>query len=89
MKNRDLEPQRMSNTLVSSWKISPQLKVDASVQSCASAVGEVEVRHSSYTHEQNDLAGTEYVDEIHTGDWNIEARFEPSFARGILVFKSV
>lgn len=77
MKNRDLEPQRMSNTPVSSWKITrPQLKVDASVQSCGGAVGKVKVRHSFYTHEQNDFTGAECIDEIHTGDWNIEARFE-------------
>ena len=83
MKNRDLEPQKISNTLVSHWKITrPQLKVNASVQSCGGAVGEVKVRYSFYTHEQNDLTGAKCIDEIHTGGWNIEARFEHSFARG-------
>lgn len=63
MKSRDSELQRMSDTLMFSWKITcPQLKVDASLQSYDSVVGEVEVRNRSYTHEQNSLTGAEWME---------------------------
>ncbi|KAL6039294.1 hypothetical protein STEG23_011207, partial [Scotinomys teguina] len=66
---------------------SAKVKVDASVQSCGGVVEEVEVRHSSYTHEQNRLTG-ECTDGINIGACNTEARFEPSLAWVGLVFKS-